>query len=395
MTHAVLPTYNRAPLRFVRGEGTWLTDETGERFLDFGAGIAVNVLGHAHPVLVETLQKQAASLWHTSNLYEVPGQERLARRLAEASFADPAFFCKSGAEAVEAGIKMARKYQSHCGRPERWRIITFEGAFHGRTLATVAAAGGAKLVDGFGPMPGGFDHVSFDDPEAVVAAISDETAAVLLEPIQGEGGIRPFSREVLRAIRALCDQNGILLILDEVQTGIGRTGTLFAHEQAGIQPDIMAVAKGIGGGFPLGVCLATRNAARGMTAGTHGSTFGGNPLAAAVGNAVLDQVLAKGFLEDVQRKAGALRQGLGALPDAHPEIVEGVRGEGLLIGIKCRVPVAPLVGNCLEERLLVVPAGDNTIRLLPPLNVAGDEIRAACDALGRAFRAFARKQAGA
>ncbi len=394
MTKAVLPTYNRATLRFVSGQGAWLTDESGERYLDFGAGIAVNALGHAHPCLVEALTEQAGRLWHTSNLYEVPIQEALARRLAEATFADMVFFCNSGAEAMEASIKMARKFHSHRGQPERWRIITFEGSFHGRTLATIAAAGAPKLVDGFGPMPGGFDPVAFDNPGAVEAAISTETAGVLLEPIQGEGGIRPFSHETLRAIRALCDQHGILLILDEIQCGMGRTGRLFAHELAGMTPDIMGVAKGIGGGFPLGACLATKEAAAGMTAGTHGSTFGGNPLAMAVGNAVLDQLLAEGFLDHVCRQGGALRQGLSALADSHHGIVEGVRGEGLMLGIRCRVPAAPLVARCQVEKLLVVPAAEETLRILPPLNVTDEEIRVACGALDRAFSAHARQDAG-
>ncbi len=394
MTDAVLPTYKRIPLRFVRGEGSWLTEESGERFLDFGAGIAVNALGHAHPDLVRALRDQTDRLWHTSNLYELPGQERLAGRLADATFADTVFFCNSGAEAVEASIKMARKYHSHHGRPERWRIVTFEGAFHGRTLATIAAGGGAKLVDGFGPMPFGFDSVPFDDAEAVEAAVGDETAAVLLEPIQGEGGIRPFAHETLRAIRRLCDRHGLLLVLDEIQSGVGRTGNLFAYERAGIEPDVMSIAKGIGGGFPLGACLATGKAAAGMTAGTHGSTFGGNPLAMAVGNRVLDHVLADGFLETVRQRAGALRQGLGAVSDAHPDIVERVRGEGLMLGVKCRVPVAPLVERCQAEALLVVPAADDTIRLLPPLNVSEAEIRTACEALDRAFRAHAASGTG-
>ncbi len=388
MIDAVLPNYSRAPLRFQSGSGSWLTDENGDRYLDFGAGIAVNAFGHAHPHLVEALREQAGKLWHTSNLYGIPGQEALARRLVSATFADTVFFCNSGAEAMEASIKMARKYHSHHGRPERWRIITFEGSFHGRTLATIAAAGAPKLVDGFGPMPGGFDRVPFDDIAAIESAIGDETAAVLLEPVQGEGGIRPFSRETLRAVRKLCDQNGILLILDEIQCGVGRTGWLFAHEAAAICPDIMAVAKGIGGGFPLGACLATQEAAAGMTAGTHGSTFGGNPLAMAVGNAVLDLVLAEGFLDDVRRKAGLLRQGLGAFADSHPALVETVRGEGLMLGIKCRVPAMAMVGRCLAEKLLVVPAAEETIRILPPLTVTESEIRAACEALDRAFHTF-------
>ena len=394
MPDSLLPIYQRAPVGFTRGAGAWLLAENGDRYLDFGAGIAVNLLGHAHPALVAALREQAGRLWHTSNLYRVPGQERLARRLVEATFADTVYFCNSGAEAVETAIKMARRFHHHNGRPERWRMVTIDGAFHGRTLAAIAAAGGAKLVNGFGPMPDGFDRVPFDDPAAVAAAIGPETAGVLLEPIQGEGGIRPFAAESLRAIRALCDEHGILLLLDEVQSGMGRTGRLFAHEHAGIRPDVMAVAKGIGGGFPLGACLATGAAAAGMTAGSHGTTYGGNPLAMAVGNAVLDQVLAEGFLDRVRRQAGQLRQGLGAVADSHPELVAGIRGEGLMLGLRCRVPVGPLIEQGYRQRLLLVPAAEDTIRILPPLNVTETEIRTACAALDRALTAHAAGEGG-
>ncbi|MBR0557223.1 aspartate aminotransferase family protein [Ciceribacter sp. L1K23] len=368
-------TYMRAPLRFERGEGVWLVTETGERYLDFAAGIAVNSLGHAHPHLVEALKNQADKLWHLSNLYDVPGQEKLAERLTSATFADKVFFTNSGAEALECAIKTARRYHFARGNPERFHIITFEGAFHGRTIATIAAGGQAKYLEGFGPKAAGFDQVPFGDLDAVKAAITDETAAILIEPVQGEGGIRVVPNEFLRALRDICDENGLLLILDEVQSGVGRTGKLFAHEWAGITPDIMAVAKGIGGGFPLGACLATDEAAAGMKAGTHGTTYGGNPLAMAVGNAVLDVVLADGFLRNVQDVALVLRQGLAALKDRYPDVIEDIRGEGLMLGIKAACPSADLLLAMRGEHMLSVSAGDNVIRLLPPLTLTAEEAR--------------------
>ncbi|MGV8938351.1 MAG: aspartate aminotransferase family protein [Allorhizobium sp.] len=377
-------TYMRAPLRFERGQGVWLTTETGERYLDFAAGIAVNSLGHAHPHLVEAIKEQAEKLWHLSNLYEIPGQEKLARRLTEATFADRVFFTNSGAEALECAIKTARRYQFVKGHPEKFHVITFEGAFHGRTLATIAAGGQEKYLEGFGPKAPGFDQVPFDDLDALKAAISDATAAILIEPVQGEGGIRPVSNEFLRQLRALCDEHGLLLILDEVQSGVGRTGKLFAHEWAGITPDIMAVAKGIGGGFPLGACLATEEAASGMKPGTHGTTYGGNPLAMAVGNAVLDVILDDGFLEHVRDVALVFRQGLAALKDRYPDVIEDIRGEGLMLGIKARVPSAQLLLAMRDEHLLAVSAGDNVIRLLPPLTITAEEAR---DGLARIDRA--------
>jgi acetylornithine/N-succinyldiaminopimelate aminotransferase len=384
---ALFETYNRAPLRFARGEGVWLVTESGECYLDFAAGIAVNSLGHAHPHLVEALKAQADKLWHLSNLYDIPGQEQLARRLTEATFADRVFFTNSGAEALECAIKTARRYQFSKGHPERFHIITFEGAFHGRTLATIAAGGQAKYLEGFGPKVSGFDQVPFGDLDALKAAITDATAAILIEPVQGEGGLRLVSREFMRSLRSLCDEHGLLLILDEVQSGVGRTGKLFAHEWSGIAPDIMAVAKGIGGGFPLGACLATEEAASGMKAGTHGTTYGGNPLAMAVGNAVLDVVLAEGFLDHVRDVALVFRQGLESLKDRFPDVIDEIRGEGLMLGIKAKVPNTELLMAMREERILAVPAGDNVLRLLPPLIVTAEEAR---DGLARIERAAER-----
>lgn len=381
---ALYDTYNRAPLRFERGEGVWLTTESGERYLDFAAGIAVNSLGHSHPHLVQALKDQAEKLWHLSNLYDVPGQERLGRRLAEATFADKVFFTNSGAEALECAIKTARRYQYVKGHPERFHIITFEGAFHGRTLATIAAGGQAKYLEGFGPKVSGFDQVPFGDLDALKAAITDATAAILIEPVQGEGGLRLASKEFMRALRQLCDEHGLLLVLDEVQSGVGRTGKLFAHEWSGITPDIMTVAKGIGGGFPLGACLATEEAASGMKAGTHGTTYGGNPLAMSVGNAVLDIVLADGFLEHVRDVALVFRQGLESLKDRYPDVIEEIRGEGLLIGIKAKGLNTDLLMAMRAEHLLGVPAGDNVVRLLPPLVATAEEAR---DGLARIERA--------
>ncbi|MCJ2036064.1 aspartate aminotransferase family protein [Methylobacterium sp. J-068] len=374
MTSALLPTYARAPIAFERGEGAWLVARGGERYLDFGAGIAVNALGHAHPHLVEALTTQAQKLWHTSNLFEIPDGERLGRRLVDATFADVAFFANSGAEANEAAIKMARKYHAAGGHPERFRIITFEGAFHGRTLATIAAGGQAKYIEGFGPKVDGFDQVPTGDFAALEAAIGPETAALMIEPIQGEGGVRVIPHGDLRRLRALCDQHGILLVMDEVQTGVGRTGKLFAHEWSGITPDIMSAAKGIGGGFPLGVCLATAEAARGMTAGTHGTTFGGNPLAMAVGNAVLDVVLADGFLDHVLAMGLSLKQRLAAVLDRHPDVIAEIRGEGLMLGLKLNVLNAEFAAAARDAHLLVIPAGDNVVRLLPPLIVTEADV---------------------
>ena len=352
MTSALLPTYARIDLAFERGDGAWLTSTAGERFLDFGGGIAVASLGYSHPHLVAALMEQGAKLWHTSNLFEIPQAERLAQRLVEVSFADYVFFTNSGAEAVEGAIKTARKYQSAEGHPEKFRIITFAGAFHGRTLATIAAAGNPKYLEGFGPQAPGFDTVPFGDIEAVKAAIGPQTGAILIEPIQGEGGIRVAPPGFLRALRDLCDAHGLLLMFDEVQTGVGRTGKLFAYELFGVTPDIMAIAKGIGGGFPLGAFLSTREAAKGMTVGTHGTTYGGNPLATSIGNAVLDVVLAPGFIERVGWLGLRLKQGLAGLQDRHGGIIAGIRGEGLMQGIALHVPVNEFAAAARAEESL-------------------------------------------
>ncbi len=393
MIAAVLPTYNRAKINFERGEGMRVFTPEGDAYLDFGAGVAVTSCGHSHPHLVAALTEQAKKIWHTSNIYQMPGQEKLAARLIENTFADTVFFTNSGAEALECSIKMARKYHAAKGHPERFRIITLEGAFHGRTLATIAAGGQAKYLEGFGPKVEGFDQVPFGDHDALKAAIGPETAGILIEPIQGEGGIRPVPTQCLRGLRELCDANGILLLLDEVQCGIGRTGKLFAHEWAGITPDIMAIAKGIGGGFPLGACLATENAAQGMTAGTHGSTFGGNPLATAVGNAVLDVVLADGFLDSVSRRSLNLKQKLAQLKDSFPAIIEDIRGQGLMMGIKCKVPNTEFQASALDHRLLTIAAGDNVVRLLPPLVVTDSDIAEAVSKLEMTCRALQAQKA--
>ncbi|KGJ22208.1 aspartate aminotransferase family protein [Paracoccus sanguinis] len=387
MIDAVLPTYNRAPLAFERGEGAWAITADGTRYLDLGAGIAVNALGHANPDLVAALTAQAGRIWHVSNLYQIPEQQRLAEMLVDKTFADTVFVTNSGTEAAELAIKMVRHYWFHKGQPERIEILTFEGAFHGRSTGAIAAAGSEKMVKGFGPLMPGFRQLPWGDIAALKAAISDTTAAVMLEPVQGEGGIRPLPEADLREIRALCDQTGALLVLDEVQCGMGRTGKLFAHEWAGITPDIMMVAKGIGGGFPLGAVLATEQAAEGMVAGTHGSTYGGNPLACAVGAKVMEIVADDDFLAEVRRKGGLMRQKLEGLVAAHPEVFEAVRGEGLMLGLKCKVAPADVVKAGYAEHLLTVPAADNVLRLLPPLTITDDEIG---EAVARLDRAAAR-----
>ena len=388
MITPVMPTYGRSDLAFERGEGSYLYTIDGVRYLDFCNGIAVTGLGHAHPHLVAAIKDQSEKLWHTSNLYRIPQQERLAQRLVDSTFSDTVFFCNSGAEAVECAIKMARKYHDTNGSPGRYRVITMEGAFHGRTLATISAGGQDKHLSGFGPRVDGFDQVPFGDLDALEAAITDETAAIMFEPVRGEGGVKAVPPETLSAIRKMCDRYGILLIMDEVQCGMGRTGRLFAHQWSDVTPDIMSVAKALGGGFPVGACLATEKAAKGMVAGSHGSTFGGNPLAAAAGNAVLDVMLEPGFFARVEDVSGYLGQKLGALAARYPDIIDSVQGFGLMRGLKCKVTNSDLVAALTARRVLTVGAGDNQIRLLPALTVSEDEIDEAMDALDSACAAL-------
>jgi acetylornithine/N-succinyldiaminopimelate aminotransferase len=386
MSH-LLPTYARIDLAFERGEGVWLIATNGERYLDCAAGVAVNALGYGNARLIEALTEQAKKVWHVSNLYRIPEAEQLAERLCAATFADQVFFCNSGAEANECTIKVARKYHAANGCPERYRIITFEGAFHGRTLATLAAGGQKKYLEGFGPPVEGFDQVAFADLEATKRAIGPATAAILIEPIQGEGGVRVAPREFLVKLRELCDEHGLLLLFDEVQTGLGRTGELFAYQRWGVTPDVMAIAKALGGGFPVGACLATEEAAKGMVAGTHGSTFGGNPLAMAVGNAALDIMLAPAFLEGVKRTALLFKQRLAEMQDRHPTVISEVRGEGLLLGLRARIPNGKLVDALRAEKLLAAAAGDNVVRLMPPLVMTEADVM---EAIARIDRAAAR-----
>jgi acetylornithine/N-succinyldiaminopimelate aminotransferase len=398
----LVPNYARVPLAFERGEGSWLVTRRGERYLDFGSGIAVNNLGHAHPQLVEALKAQAEKLWHVSNIFEIPEGERLAQRLVDASFADQVMFCNSGAEANEGAIKMARRYHYLKGRPERFRILTFENAFHGRTIATIAAGGQAKYLEGFGPKAEGFDQVPFGDHEAMRAAVTPETAAILIEPIQGEGGVREVPHVCLPGLRELCDATGTLLIYDEVQTAFGRTGKMFGYEWSGVAPDIMSVAKALGGGFPVGAVMATADAATGLTAGSHGTTFGGNPLAMAVGNAVMDVMQEPGFLEQVNRSGLILRQRLAELRDRFPEIIGEIRGAALMTGLRLNVPNADFVAATREQNLLCIPAGDNVVRLYPPLTISEADlqegvrrIEAACVALQNTLQATAKAGASA
>jgi len=391
VTNAVMPSYARVDIAFERGDGAYLFTTDGRRYLDFASGVAVNVLGHNHPHLVEVLQAQAGKLWHCSNLYRIPDQERLAERLVANSFADTAFFCNSGAEAVEAGLKIVRKYHDANKAPERYRTIVFEGSFHGRTISTISAGANDAHRAGFGPMLDGFDRVSFGNLNEVRAAITKETAAILVEPIQGEGGIRPASTAFLQGLRDACDEYGLLLFFDEVQTGIGRTGQLFGYQHSGVTPDVMALAKGLGGGFPIGACLATEAAAVGITAGTHGSTFGGNPLATAVGNAVLDVLLEDGFLARARTIGELLFAQMVRLGETYGDIIDHVRGAGLMIGIKCVPPVGEMVTACREAGLLTVPAGENVMRLLPPLVIEESHVREAVGMVEAACKAVAAK----
>ncbi len=395
MTSHLLPVFARVDLGFTHGEGAYLFATNGERYLDFTSGVAVNALGHAHPHLVKALQEQATKLWHMSNLFRSPDGEKLAARLCEQSFADFVFFCNSGAEALEGVIKLVRHYHFSKGHPERYRIITFEGAFHGRTLATLAATGAAKYLEGFGPPMDGFDQVPHGDLEAVKKAIGPETAGILIEPVQGEGGVRSTPHAFAKALRALCDERGLLLAFDEVQTGMGRTGDLFAYKRLGVTPDVMSLAKALGGGFPIGAVLATAEAASGMGPGSHGSTFGGNPLAVAAANAVLDVMLKPGFFEHVQKMSLLLKQKLASVVDRYPGVLSEVRGEGLLIGVKAVVPSGDLVAALREQKLLTVGAGDNVVRFLAPLIVSEDEIEQSVQSLERACTALAKQDKAA
>jgi len=385
-----MPTYGERTIAFERGEGVYLFDTEGRRYLDFGAGIAVAALGHAHPHLVKALQEQAAQLWHCSNLYRIPGQEKAGERLVANSFADTVFFCNSGAEAIECGIKMVRKHYDHIGDTDRYRIITIEGAFHGRTLATLSAGKQEKVIKGFGPLVDGFDQVPFGNLNALKGAITAQTGAILLEPVQGESGVKPMDLDYLRAVREVCDEFGLLMFLDEIQCGVGRTGKLFAHEWAGITPDIMSIAKGIGGGFPVGACLATEKAAVGMVAGSHGSTFGGNPLAVAAVNAVLDIVLQENFLPQVEKTGKLLRDKLETLAARHPKILAGVRGAGLMLGLRCVGSNGDMVAALQNNGMLTVPAGDNVVRLLPPLIIEPQHVEEAVGILDRTCSELAR-----
>ena len=382
--NSLFQTYNRADISFETGEGVWLQGSDGRRYIDMGSGIAVTSVGHGHPHLVAALQEAAAKVWHTSNLYRIPEQERLADRLVAETFADRVFFCNSGAEANEAAVKTARRYQFVNGHPEKQRIVTMAGGFHGRTLGMLAATGSAKYLEGFGEPLTGFDQVTFGDLDALKAVVGPETAAIMVEPLQGEAGIRQLDRETLRAMRQIADDAGALLIFDEVQTGVGRLGTLFAYQAIGVAPDILSSAKGLGGGIPIGACLATEAAAAGMQPGTHGTTFGGGPLACAAANAVLDIVLADGFLDEVKRKGAFLMQSLASVVDGHPHIYELVRGEGLMVGVKCRVPAGEVTGAARAAGLLVVPAGDNIVRFLPALTATEEDLREATRRLDQA-----------
>ena len=392
MNNSILPTYNRSNLSFERGEGSWLETKSGERYLDFSSGIAVNSLGHCHPKLVQAITDQASKLWHTSNLHRIDLQEKLADFLVSNSFADKIFFTNSGAESVECAIKIARKFFYEKGNKKKNKIITFEGSFHGRTLGTIAASGEKKLTRGFEPNLQGFDRVPIKNLDKIYELISERTAAILIEPIQGEGGIRCFEREFIKELRKICNENDSLLIFDEVQCGIGRTGTLFAYENFNVVPDIVAIAKGLGGGFPIGACLATEEASIGMVYGTHGSTYGGNPLACAVAYAVLKEITNDGFLDNVIRNAIILKQKLSQVIDEYPDIFEDVRGEGLMLGLKCKVDSSEVVGAGYDERILCVGAADNVVRILPPLNISESDIQLGVNKLEKIAKKLLRKR---
>ena len=389
----LMPVYRRFDVAFERGEGAYLFDVKGARYLDFASGIAVTALGHSHPHLVKALNEQGAKLWHTSNLFQIPLQEKLAERLTEATFADNVFFTNSGVEAIECALKLARKYHHAKGDEKRYRVITFINAFHGRSLAAIAASGKKKLIEGFGPMPDWFDFVPFIDIDALKAVISDKTAAILIEPVQGEGGILPAKKEQLQRLREIADEHGLLLIFDEIQCGMGRSGKLFAHEWADVTPDIMAVAKGIGGGFPIGACLARASVGEALSAGSHGTTYGGNPLAMAVGNAVLDVILEEGFLDHVQEITKTLMTGLNKLKQRYPGLITDVRGLGLMIGVECSVKIRPLIARGLELGLVLTPSGENILRLLPPLIIEDSHISEALEKLDQIFAEVKLKRA--
>ena len=395
MFPALLPTYNRTDVAFVRGEGSYLFAEDGKRYLDFGAGIAVNAFGHAHPRLLKALTDQAAKLWHTSNLYRVPGQESLSKKLVAATFADTCFFTNSGTEAIELAIKMARRCQFVSGHPERFHIVSFEGAFHGRTYAAINAGGNEKYLEGFGPRMPGFVQIAAGDLEAVNKVVGPETAAIIIEPLQGEGGVRVIAPQFLRGLRKLCDDKGLLLIFDEIQTGLGRTGKFFAYDWLGITPDIMTVAKALGGGFPVGAVLATAQAAKGMTVGTHGTTYGGNPLGMAVANEAIDMILEPGFLDHVNKVANYLHQQLGALVAAHPSVFEGVRAQGLMVGLKMKLPSSDFIAMARTNGLIVLPAGDNVVRMLPPLTLSEAEAREGIEVLNKTASQMEAEKAAA
>ena len=388
MISDIMPTYSRADLTFERGEGPYLYCQDGARYLDFGSGIAVNSLGHCHPKLVSALSKQLSKLWHCSNLYRIPQQEAVAQKLVQNSFADTVFFCNSGAEAVEAGLKLVRKFHSANGNTARHRVITFSGSFHGRTLTTIAAGANEAHRAGFGPLSDTFDRVSFGNVNEVLGVITSETAAVLIEPVQGEGGIRPADPKFLKSLREVCDKYGLLLFFDEVQSGIGRTGHLFGHQHFGVVPDIVALAKGLGGGFPVGACLATFDAAVGMTAGTHGSTFGGNPMAMTVANTVLETLLERGYLEQIQKTGTFLMECILNVATSYPDLISEVRGVGMMLGIKCVNPAQEMVTACRNAGLLTVPAGDNVVRLLPPLIIDTSHVEEAVDMVNSACKAM-------
>lgn len=384
MVSPVMPTYARVPISFVRGEGSWLEDQKGDRYLDAGSGIAVSILGHAHPQLVAALSEQAGALWHTSNLYRIPEQERLAEMLVEATFADTVIFGNSGAEACEAAVKIARRYWHVSGESHKNEILTLKSSFHGRTLSMISASGNRKHTEGYSPLTPGFIQVEPNNMDAIKAAVSENTAAMMVEPVIGEGGIVQLSDGYLKELREFCDQYNLLLIVDEVQCGVGRTGKLFAHEWAGIKPDIMAIAKGIGGGFPIGACLATEEAAKGMTTGTHGSTYGGNPLACRVGIEVLSIVNQEEFLSSVRQKAGLMRQRLESIVATNPDVFSEVRGAGLMLGLVCKIPNAEVISAAYDQQLLLIPAADNTIRILPPLNIEEVDLGEVCDRISAA-----------